>query len=312
MGKALAAAAVAILLLGAAPTAAGGASPSPSGTVTLHVGWTAEPDNLNPFIGFETSVLEMFHLNYDFLVGFRASDLQPVPELATSWSHSSDGKVWTFKLREGVKWQDDVPFTAKDVAFTYNYIVKNQMSNFMNYTDNLEKVEVVDDHTVRFVCSKPKANMLGQVVWILPEHIWSKVSPKAAARTYPNNPPLIGTGPFKLVEWKKGQYVRMVANKDYWRGSQGRRDHLRALQEPGHHGGRPQERPFAGGLGHPASSVRCPRQDARSARHRRRAQRLQPLGVQLLRGQRLPRQPGAEGLALPSSAGLGHRQAARG
>ena len=78
------------------------ASPSPAGKTTLHVGWTAEPDNLNPFIGYESSSLEIFHLNYDFLVGFRASDLQPVPELATSWSHSPDGKVWTFKLREGV------------------------------------------------------------------------------------------------------------------------------------------------------------------------------------------------------------------
>ncbi|HUK78653.1 MAG TPA: ABC transporter substrate-binding protein, partial [Thermoleophilia bacterium] len=72
-------------------------SPAPAtGGVTLHVGWTAEPDNLNPFIGYESSALEIFSLNYDFLVGFRASDLQPVPGLATSWSHSPDGKTWIF------------------------------------------------------------------------------------------------------------------------------------------------------------------------------------------------------------------------
>ena len=197
------------------------ASPAPvaSGKTVLHVGWTAEPDNLNPFIGYETSSLEIFHLNYDFLVGFRASDLRPVPELATSWEHSADGKVWTFHLREGVKWQDGEPFTSADVVFTFDYIMKNQMGNFTSYTDFIEKVEAVDDLTVRFVCSKPKANMLGMVVWILPEHIWSKVKPEDAGKSFANDPPIIGTGPYQVVEWKRGEYVRAVANKDYWRGA---------------------------------------------------------------------------------------------
>jgi peptide/nickel transport system substrate-binding protein len=216
--------ALAAVLVGGLAWGVGGAfgsdaSPSPAGKTTLHVGWTAEPDNLNPFIGYETSSLEIFHLNYDFLVGFRASDLQPVPELATSWSHSADGKVWTFKLREGVKWQDGEPFTSKDVVFTFEYVIKHQMGNFTSYTDFIDKVEAVDDYTVRFVCSKPKANMLGMVVWIMPEHIWSKVSGEAAAKSFPNQPPIIGTGPFQVVEWKRGAYVRAVANKDYWRGA---------------------------------------------------------------------------------------------
>ena len=195
------------------------ASTSPAGKVILRVGWTAEPDNLNPFIGYDTSSFEIWHLNYDLLVGFRASDLRPVPELATSWSHSPDGKVWTFKLREGVKWHDGEPFTADDVKFTFDYIIKNQMGNYTMYTADIEKVEVVDPLTVRFVCSKPKANMLSMVVHILPKHIWSKVSPDAASRRYANNPPIVGTGPFQVVEWRRGQYVRLVANKDYWRGA---------------------------------------------------------------------------------------------
>jgi len=187
--------------------------------VTLHVGWTAEPDNLNPFIGYESSSLEIFSLNYDFLVGFRASDLQPVPGLATSWSHSPDGKTWIFHLRHGVTWQDGVPFTAKDVVFTFNYIVKNQMTNFTTYTDLIKDVVALDNYTVRIDCIKPKANMLGMVIWIVPAHIWSKVSPKAAANSFPNNPPIVGTGPFQTVQWVRGNYVRMVANKHYWRGA---------------------------------------------------------------------------------------------
>ena len=194
--------------------------PSPvTGGVTLHVGWTAEPDNLNPFIGYESSSLEIFSLNYDFLVGFRASDLQPVPGLATSWSHSPDGKTWIFHLRHGVTWQDGVPFTAKDVVFTFNYIIRNQMTNFTTYTDLIKDVVALDPYTVRIDCTKPKANMLGMVIWIVPAHIWSKVSPKAAVNSYSNNPPIVGTGPFQTVQWVRGNYVRMVANKHYWRGA---------------------------------------------------------------------------------------------
>ena len=92
--------------------------------MVLHVGWTNDPDNLNPFIGAETSSYEIWRLNYDFLTGY-SLDLQPTPELATSWETSPDGKIWTFHLRDGVKWQDGEAFTADDVAFTYNYIVDN-------------------------------------------------------------------------------------------------------------------------------------------------------------------------------------------
>lgn len=192
---------------------------SPAAATVLHVGWTAEPDNLNPMVGYETSALEIFHLNYDYLVGFKASDLQPTPELATSWTHSTDGKVWTFKLREGVKWQDGEPFTADDVAFTFQTIIEDEVSNYVGYTEFIETVEAIDPSTVEFTCSKPKTNMLGMPIPILPEHIWSKLTAAQITNTFANDPPMIGTGPFQVVEWKRGEYVRAVANKDYWRGA---------------------------------------------------------------------------------------------
>ena len=58
--------------------------------------------------------------------------------------------------------------------------------------------------------------MLTMVVPILPEHIWSKVSGKAAPSSYQNKPPIVGDGPFQIVEWQKGKFVRLEANKDYW------------------------------------------------------------------------------------------------
>jgi peptide/nickel transport system substrate-binding protein len=200
--------------LGSALAASPSASPS-AGKVTLRVAWTNDPDNLNPFIGAETSSYEIWMLNYDFLVGY-GLDLKPTPDLATSWEVSADGKVWTFHLRQGVTWQDGVAFTAKDVAFTYNYIIDNQMGAYSSLTTFIDKVVAVDDATVEIRCSRPKANVLSTWIPILPEHIWSKVKPAFAGAGYPNKPPIIGTGPFQTTEVKKGDYVRMVANPTFW------------------------------------------------------------------------------------------------
>ncbi len=194
-------------------------SPSPAGAVVLKVGWINEPDNLNPFIGTSTSSFLIFHLNYDMLTGYRARDVAPAPELATSWSSSDGGKVWTFKLRPHVTWQDGVPFTAADVAFTYEYIIRNNLAAYTSYTTGIQRVVAVDPLTVRFICSAPKANILGMWVPIVPAHIWSKISPKAAQNSFQNPSPIVGTGPFQTVEFKKGEEIRMVANKSYWRGA---------------------------------------------------------------------------------------------
>ncbi|MEI6500809.1 MAG: ABC transporter substrate-binding protein, partial [Armatimonadota bacterium] len=196
--------------------AAGSSSPSPATGTTLRIGWTMEPDNLNPFIGYQVSNWVIWQLNYDTLVGCRASDLQPVPRLAVGWDHSPDGKVWTFNLRHGVKWQDGVAFTSKDVAFTYNYIIKNKITLAAVYTESILRVVPVDDFTVKFVCSKSKANMLTSLVPILPQHVWSKVSPAAAVKSFQNPPPIIGTGAFQVVKWVKGSYIELRANRGYW------------------------------------------------------------------------------------------------
>ena len=209
------------LAWGLSAAAAASTSPTPSGgpeKVILRIGWTREPDNLNPFVGVSASCYEIWHLQYDLLNGYDAATLMPKPEFAESWSHSADGLTWTFKIRPGMTWQDGTPATARDVAFTFNYVIDNQMASFMGYTEGIEKVEAPDDTTAVFTCSRPKANMLGMWVPILPEHIWSKIDPKDAGTGYPNKPPIVGSGPFQIVEWKKGSYLRLAANPDYWAG----------------------------------------------------------------------------------------------
>jgi peptide/nickel transport system substrate-binding protein len=196
------------------------ASPSPSGDVTLRMGWAVEPDNLNPFVGWASASFEIWSLNYDQLVGWNPKDFSATPTgLATSWEVSPDGKTYTFHLRKGVTWQDGRPFTADDVAFTYNYIVQNKMYAFSIATTGIEKARVVDPLTVQIICKEPKADLLRIWVPILPKHIWSKVPPGKASSSFVDKPPIIGTGPFQCTEFKKGSYVRMVANKHYFLGA---------------------------------------------------------------------------------------------
>jgi peptide/nickel transport system substrate-binding protein len=209
-----------VLLVGlvAVPVASASSPSASSAPTTFRVGWLLEPDNLNPFIGLLGQDYEIWHLNYDFLVGFEAKDLSPKPELAESWTVSPDGKTWTFKIRQGVKWQDGQPLTAKDVAFTYNYIVKNDLQTLAIYTGGITGAVATSDTSVDITTDKPKSNMLAMVVPIIPEHIWSKVSGKAATTTFQNKPPIVGSGPFQTIEWSQGKYIHMVANKDYWGG----------------------------------------------------------------------------------------------
>jgi len=224
LGRILALAIVAALaagLLWSIGTAlASSSSPSPAGKLTiLRIGTVQDADNLNPFIGYSGTAYEIFHLNYDMLVGYSPNDFATRPELATSWSHSPDGLTWTFNIRHGVTWQDGVPLTASDVAFTYNYIIKNDLFAFTPYTVNIKKVVATDPYTATFILDKPKADMLRLWVPIVPEHVWSKISGDKAGNSYNNKPPIVGSGPFQVVEVKKGEYVRLVANKHYWGGA---------------------------------------------------------------------------------------------
>ena len=200
-------------------TAAGSSSPSPAAEkVVLRVGNTQDVDSLNPFIGYSVPAYEVYHLNYDMLTGYKPNG-DVAPEIADSWTSTPDFLEWTFKIHPGITWQDGEALTAKDVAFTYNYIIENDLSAFSTYTVNMKKAVAVDDTTVKFTLTKPKANILRMWIPIVPEHIWSKVSGKDAANKFQNNPPVIGSGPFQTVEYKKSGYTRMVAYKGYWKGA---------------------------------------------------------------------------------------------
>jgi peptide/nickel transport system substrate-binding protein len=201
----------------AAATASARAQREPrAGTIVLRVGWAEPVDSLNPFVGSSAAAYEVWALDYDELTRPVAATMDAGPDLATSWQVSSNGRTWTFHLRQGVKWQDGVPFTAADVAWTYNFIIKHQDNNFASYVHGIGKVTAPDTSTVVFSCTRAKSDMLCQPVPILPKHIWSKVSASAALKGFRNGPPVVGTGPFMTTGFKRDSYVNMERNPYYW------------------------------------------------------------------------------------------------
>ena len=218
--------AAACLCLGPATSAGASAfasaSPSPAtGPVTPRIGWTTGPDSLSPFIGVETASSEVLYLTYDRLFGM-GLDGNPIPQLASelptraNGGISADGKTWMIHIRPGVMWQDGRPLTATDVAFTYNLIIDNGLTSFLQAVKDIKKVEAVDDTTLRFTMSAPKADMLYVIVYIIPKHIWAKVKVPTLERSYTSKPPLVGSGPFQVTEFKNGEYTKLARNPDYW------------------------------------------------------------------------------------------------
>jgi peptide/nickel transport system substrate-binding protein len=138
------------------------------------------------------------------------------PELATSWVWSDDKTRLTFKLREDVSWHDGKPFTARDVACTMDKLQDKAADKFRKnpraiWWHNLKEVIVNGDHEVAFQLGRPQASFLALFATgynpVYPCHVSA-----ADMRTRP-----IGTGPFKFVEFKSNESVKVVRNPDYWR-----------------------------------------------------------------------------------------------
>ena len=138
------------------------------------------------------------------------------PDLATEWSWSADNKVVTFKLREGVKWHDGRPFTSADVQCTWDTILEKRNANWRKnvrkeWYHNLKEVSVNGPHEVRFTLERAQPSFMSilAVGWsaVYPCHVDGRVM-----RQKP-----IGTGPFKVVDYKPNESIRLTKNTDYWK-----------------------------------------------------------------------------------------------
>jgi len=144
------------------------------------------------------------------------NDGKMVPMLAESYEMSADGKTVTFKLRKNVRWHDGKPFTSADVKFSILEVLKKVHPRGPNSFREVSRIDTPDDHTAIFHLDNPAPYMMRSFSAyespMVPMHLLEGQDVKSASLA--NNP--VGTGPFKFVEWKKGQYIRLDKNEDYW------------------------------------------------------------------------------------------------
>lgn len=158
-------------------------------------------------------------------------DITPHADLATHWECLDGARRWRFHLNQSARWQDGVPLTAHDIAYTHMHAKKMGYTGAMFMTD-VEQIVVVNDHTVDYHLSSPNSGflvLLGNFIFahVLPRHLYEGTD----WATNPHNLQPVGSGPFKLVDWIPGDRVVMEAVKDHW-GPQPEVDRLTIKIEP--------------------------------------------------------------------------------
>ncbi len=189
-----------------------------------------DPKSFNGLLAGETSTTGITNgPMYTTLLGFDNVEQKIDNGLCTSIVHSDDNLVWTFTLRKGVRWSDGAPFTAHDVKFNYDVafdekIDSSMKSAFMQTDKTLPKVEVIDDHTIRFTLTEPNAIFLDNVgsTYLVPKHKWEESYKKGEfaerALTIDTKPEdVVGLGPFRLKEFASEQRVVLERNPYYWK-----------------------------------------------------------------------------------------------
>lgn len=189
--------------------------PQYGGTLVVH--YANEQRILNPALRASTGVYEVAGKIVESLVDLD-NEGNIVPVLATTWQSSPDGKFITFKLREGVKWHDGKPFTSSDVQYSALEFWQKRLNFSTTLQRNLATVETPDSLTVVFHYTKPMPEdlllrALVDLGYVIPRHLYEGTD----VLNNPYNTAPIGTGPFKFVEYKRGQYIIAERNPDYWR-----------------------------------------------------------------------------------------------
>ena len=191
------------------------------GTVTI--GHSSRPSIINPILTAETISVNLLNLIFSDLVKFDNSG-KLRPDLAKSWEISKDGLVWTFFLRDDVKFHDGYPLTSRDVEFTYKSIMDPMnMSPMAERCDLIDRVETEGDYIFRIILRYPFApimHRLGRA--IAPKHLLENEELHSTAF---NRCP-IGSGPFRLVEWTEDDTIVLEANREYFQNDRPALDRL--------------------------------------------------------------------------------------
>ncbi|HEX8030688.1 MAG TPA: ABC transporter substrate-binding protein, partial [Vicinamibacterales bacterium] len=193
----------AVLILAGAPALA----------QNLVIGTKLELNTLDPHF-FSAFPTQSSHQSmFDALV-WLDKDLHEHPALATEWKVVDD-TTWEFKLRRGVTFHDGSDFDADDVIATFKRVpnVPNSPNSFSQFTKSVKTIEKVDSHTLRMKTDAPNPNLSHDLSSVL---IISKKFAEATTQDFNSGTAVVGTGPYKLVEWRNGERLVMQRFDGYW------------------------------------------------------------------------------------------------
>ncbi|MFF0731477.1 ABC transporter substrate-binding protein [Streptomyces chartreusis] len=210
-----AAVAAAVAVTGVAACSAPGGGTGGSGSAdSVVIGVASEPDTLSPLLGYGKDGNSKL---FDGLLA-RDADLELEPALAKALPEVGDGgRTYTYTLRDGVEFSDGEPLTSADVVFTYRTILDAKTNNsYRSELDAIKEVRADGDRKVVFTLKYPYAPFAGRTVLpIVPEHVAGDQDPNTGSF---NTEP-VGTGPYVLSAWSKGEKLSFKANPDYWGGA---------------------------------------------------------------------------------------------
>lgn len=198
-------------------------------------GSTVEAETLDPHDTVDNFAWRAIYYCYDRLVKFKDGTTEVEPSLATSWEISEDGRTYVFYLRKGVEFIDGTPFNAEAVAYSLKRLILlgRPASGIVEGILDINGIEVIDDFTIKLTLTAPFAPFLG----MLATNQTSIVSPSiekygkfGGAWLVENS---VGTGPFYVKEWRRGDVIILARNEGYWgRKPYLREVHIRYVPEP--------------------------------------------------------------------------------
>lgn len=198
------------------PATAG--KPAVGGETTLRL--AKDPDSLNPIISSSAYGSEVYSLVFDGLFDFNEK-WEPVPHVAESYKVSEDGLTWTIPIKHGIKFHDGNELTADDVVFTISSVMdKDYTGPRASNVESIKEIKATDKYTVQIVLKEPYAPLLEDISFgILEKKMFDGVKVADMDKAESNFKP-VGTGPYKFKEYKRGQYVVLERNENWFASQQ--------------------------------------------------------------------------------------------
>ena len=191
-------------------------SASSAAVDSLTIAISADENTLTPFTYVHGSPgFDAMSLIYDTLF-VRTPDNTIIPWMVKEYSVENDSKVYHITLEDGLKWHDGQPLTAEDVKFTFEYVLTQSRTRFSAIGKKVENIEVKNDKEFTITLKETDVNFINNSLTdlrIIPKHIYENEADATAVTSS------VGSGIYKLVEYKSGEYYKLEAMEDYFKGS---------------------------------------------------------------------------------------------